>query len=393
MIETRQVAVMLDLWHTYDRGILQGIGAYVRDHRTWSVVIEEIPHQCIPDLREWRGDGLIVNFDDRVLTEVIRGVELPIVGVGGGSGWHDDRSGIPYVATDDGMIGRMAAEHLIERGLKNFAFCGYPADRINVWDTHRARSFAARLNEDGFACGIFNGHFSSDGALRHWGLMREELANWLRTLPKPVGLMASCDWRARHVLEACRVADLRVPDDVAVIGVDNDPICDLADPPLSSVEQGHYQIGYTAAEVLDRMMSGQPASRQRYSVPPVGLIMRQSTNILAVPDKDVAAALRMIRDHACRQVKAEAVAQSVGLSRSTLDRRFREHIGRTVDEEMRRVRLLRAKELLARTDWTVQRVAHESGFGNEQYLSVVMRKDTLLTPAQYRQSHRTKGMV
>ena len=124
MSKILQVAVMLDMSHSYDRGILQGIGAFVRDHRTWSVVIEEIPHQNIPNLREWPGDGLIVNFDNRRAAEAVRGVKLPIVAVGGGRGCHDERSGVPYVATDDDAIGRMAAQHFLDCG--QFSVCARP---------------------------------------------------------------------------------------------------------------------------------------------------------------------------------------------------------------------------------------------------------------------------
>jgi LacI family transcriptional regulator len=392
MSKTREVVVLLDLVHCYDRGILQGIGAFARDHRTWSVVVEEVHRQRIPDLREWRGDGLIVNFDDRRVAEAVRSVNLPVVGVGGGRGWYDDRSGIPYVATDDEAIGRLAAEHLLEQGLRNFGFCGFPANRTNVWIANRAQSFVARVNAAGCQCEIFNGRFSATGAVRHWGRMRAELADWLRALPKPVGLLGCNDWRARHVLEACRVAGLRVPDDVAGVGVDNHPICEIVPPPLTSVEQGHYQIGYTAATILDQIMGGQPGQQRRYCVPPVGLVSRQSTDLLAVEDPEVAKGLRMIREQDIRLLKAEVVAATVGLSRSTLDLRFKQNIGRTVNQEIRRARLARAKELLARTTWPVRRVAREAGFGNEQYLSAVLRRDDGCTPAKYRQTHRAKSL-
>lgn len=189
-----------------------------------------------------------------------------------------------------------------------------------------------------------------------------ELAAWLRTLPNPVGIMGCYDYRARHVLEACKTAGLRVPDDVAVVGVDNDVVCELADPPQTSIEQGKFQIGYAAAALLDRMMDGHEPEARRVVVPPVGLVMRQSTDLFHVPDPMVADAMRIVREKACRGVQADQVADRLRVSRSTLDKRFRHHVGRPVDQEIRRVRLERAKELLARTDLSPADVARESGF-------------------------------
>lgn len=388
MHRKRKVAVMLQLWQNFDRGILRGIAAYLRERGTWSVFVEEVEHQRIPDLRDWEGDGLIVNFDNREVAQAIRGIKKPVVGLGGGQGWHDPRSGIPYVATDDATIGRLAAEHLLELGLKQFAFCGYPPTPTNIWVTNRAEAFRQRIEEAGFSCHLFNGHYTNAS---RWERLQAELVSWLRKLPTPVGLMGCYDYRARHVLEACKAAGLRVPDDVAVIGVDNDVVCELGDPPLSSVEQGRFQIGYTAATLLDAWMNGRKPKQARYVIPPVGLIKRQSTDLLYVEDRLTAAAVRMIREEACRGVQAAAVAERLGVSRGTLDKRFKQTIGYPVDEEIRRVRLARAKELLARTALPLREVACEAGYATVQYLSTVINKDAQCTPSEYRRRHRDQN--
>lgn len=350
--------------------------------------VEEVAHQRIPDFREWAGDGLIVNFDDPAVARALRGLAKPMVGVGGGRGWHDPRAGIPYVATDDAAIGRLAAEHLLERGLKHFAFCGYPPTRTNVWADNRGRAFAARLREAGFGCAMFRGRHTSAA---HWAKELREIADWLRTLPTPVGIMGCYDYRARHVLEACKLAGVRVPDDAAVVGVDDDVVCELADPLLTSIEQGRFRIGYTAAALLDRMMDGREPAAPRTVIPPVGLVPRQSTDLLYVLDRAVAEALRIVREEACRGLQASAVAERLRLSRSTLDKRFKEHVGRPVDQEIRRVRLERAKELLARTDLPPAAVAREAGYGTVQYLNTVLGKALRCTPAEYRRGHRARG--
>ena len=342
----------------------------------------------MPNMNEWDGDGFIVNFDDRRFAQAVCAVRKPIVGVGAGRGWFDSRSGIPYVGTDDEAIGRLAAEHLLACGFRHFAFCGYPPTRTNIWVANRCRAFMRRLAQEGFDCSVFNGHYTT---ARHWNRIQEELVAWVRTLPTPIGLMGCYDWRARHVLEACQTIGLRVPDDVALIGVDNDSVlCELTDPPLSSVEQGRFGIGYSAASLLDKMMGGHRLKKLLYCIPPVGLVARQSTNLLAVDDRELAGALRLIREEACLGLQADTVAERAGCSRSTLDNRLKKAIGRTADAEIRRVRLTRVKELLARTDLPLRQVARESGYANEQYLNAVVCKDTRMTPGQYRRAHQAR---
>ncbi len=381
----RKVAVILQLWQNFDRGLLQGIAAYVRERHDWSVFVEEVEHQRIPDFKAWEGDGLIVNFDNPRVVRALRQVRKPIIAVGGGSGWHDPASGIPYIATDDNAIGKLAAEHFIEKGLKHFAFCGYPENRTNLWMTQRKIGFTKRLMDAGFDCSVFHGRHST---ATHWPRVLQELSTWLVKLPLPVGIMGCYDYRARHVIEACKLLGLRVPDDVAVLGVDNDVICELADPPLSSIEQGKFQIGYSAAAALDRLMAHKKDVPPRQIVRPVGLVARQSTDLLCVADPLLAQSLTIIRREACQGLQAEAVCRRIGLSRGTLDKRFKETIGRPIDQEIRRVRIARACELLSRTKLPIRSVAHQAGFGSEQYLSAVFSKQMGCTPATYRRDHR-----
>ncbi len=386
----RKVAIILQLWHNYDRCILEGIASWCRENRNWLVFVEEIAQTRVPELKDRGFDGLIVNFDIADIGKALQGLEIPVVGLGGGAGDYDIPSKIPYIATDNHQIGRLAAEHLLERGLRHFAFCGYPRSRTNPWVQERAEGFTARLAEAGYECPLFKGSFLRP---EQWEGTQRELVAWLEALPRPLGIMACFDARARQVLEACRSLDLKVPDEVAVIGVDNDVICDLADPPLSSVEQGCRQIGRQAAITLAELMDGHELDTLFRRMPPLGIVKRQSTDLIYVDDPGVAEALRLIRQGACSGLQVSSLLDKLQISRSTLDKRFRAAIGRSADEEIRRVRLDTAKDLLCRTDLRLHDIAIRAGYSHEQYLSAVFNKELKMPPAQYRREQREGSAV
>ena len=221
--------------------------------------------------------------------------------------------------------------------------------------------------------------------LSNWGNVHRELASWLAGLPRPLGLMACNDVRACHVLEACRTIGARAPEDIAVIGVDNDEsICNFTDPPLTSVDQGSQAIGYQAALLLDQLMSGRKVALGKHTVEPAGVVTRQSTEILAIADADVAAALRFVREHASEQIGLVDVLQATGTASSTLRRRFSEVLGRTITDEIRRVRIEQAKRLLLSTDEPLKHIARQTGFSSAQHMATVLRKHTGMTPSDIR---------
>ena len=257
MARTRQVAVILDSTSAYQRKMLLGIGAYSREGANWGLYMEDQPAEKLPDLKSWRGDGLILSFVNRNIVKAVRDLRLPMVGIEGQAGWYDPASSIPYFASDNRAIGRLGAEHLIEQGFVRLAYCGYPPTRLTPWSSERAEAFAERAQQAGLPCAVYRGRHTT---ARQWGDLQHELAAWLESLEKPVGLLAANDARARHVLEASRTVGLRVPEDVAVLGVDNDEIvCELATPALSSIEQGARSLGYLAAALLDKVMAGKQA--------------------------------------------------------------------------------------------------------------------------------------
>lgn len=380
----RRVAVLCNVSRRYDRRVIQGLSAYVRETGRWSLYVEEDPLQKLPKLDRWDGDGIIANFDDHKIAVAVRGLEIPVVGFGGGRGWYAPASGVPYFTTDNEAIGRLAAGHLLDCGLSRLAFYGNPPRRLADWSEQREQAFAARATEAGVPCAVYRGRHAD---AQRWLAQLRELSAWLESLPKPVGLLACTDIRARQVLEACRTSGTRVPEDVAVIGVDNDEmICELTSPPLSSIEQGSRQIGYQAAAMLSRLMDGRAPRPLRQVIAPEALIPRQSTDVLACDDPELAEAIRFVRQHACDPVDVDDVLQRVPLSRSTLEKRFRASLGRTVHGEIQHVQVQRAKQLLVHSNLLIKQIAARCGFKYVPYLTRVFRQATGQTPLEYRRA-------
>jgi LacI family transcriptional regulator len=382
MPKQRQVAVIVASEKAYHRKILRGIGAYVHEVGNWSLYIEEEPLHKLPDLNDWHGDGIIMSFWIRSLAKAARKPKLPTVGIEGRGPCYDPAWRIPSFSTDDQALGRMGAEHLIERGFTRLAFCGYPPAPFTPWSATRADGFQACAKEHGLPCNIHTGRGTT---VQKWITVQHELTMWLESLEKPVGLMAANDARARHVLEACRAIGLRVPEDVAVLGVDNDEImCELTDPPLSSIEHGAGSIGYQAAQLLDRLMAGKKAKSLSMLVPPKEVVTRRSTDVLAIADPDVATAMAYIHQNSCRPMRIADVVNQTGISRSTLEARFKTVTGRTIHDEIQRLQIDRARALLATTDLPIKQIAAMTGFAHVHYMTTVFHQSTGWTPAEYR---------
>jgi LacI family transcriptional regulator len=385
----QRVALLIESSRAYGRGLLLGIAKYIRDHARWSVFLQE---RSLGDLspgwlQNWEGEGIIARVENRQMARAIQRLGLPAV---------DLRHllpdiGMPSVHTDDLLVAKMGAEHLLERGFRHFAFCGF--DGADYSDDRRD-AFADRIAQAGFRCHVFVDPQRPTRATtleyEEHGLKYEGLvAQWLRDLPKPIGLMACNDIRGQQVLNACRAIGVSVPDEVAVIGVDNDEVlCDLSEPPMSSIVPNTERIGYEAAALLDQMMAGRKPPKQPIFVEPAGVVTRRSTEVLAIEDRHIATAIRFIREHACEGIDVSDLLKAVPLSRSTLERRFARALGRSPKDEMLRVRLTCAKQLLAETDFSLAMVAEKVGFEHTEYLSVIFKKKTGLTPGQFRSQSR-----
>ncbi len=378
-----RVGLLIESSRAYGRGVLQGIGSYAREHGPWSLDIEE---RLLSDdeptwISSWEGDGIIARVESRLLEEALRRTATPIVDV---RGTHD--VDMPVIDTDNRAVATMAASHLIERGFRSFAFCGYGG--LNYSELRRD-AFCSYVESRGLEVDVYESPARAGARLRdieQQGLHVEEtLAKWLSGLPKPVGVMACNDIRGQQIVKACRELGILIPEEFGLIGVDDDEIlCELSDPTLSSVAPDAFRIGYEAAAVLDRMMRTGERTKDRTLIPPTHISARQSTSSPAISDARIAQALCLIRHRATENPSVGEVAQAVSLSRRTFERRFTKCVGRSPKEEILRARLDRVCELLRTTSWSLAEVAERSGFAHSEYMSALFKRKLGETPGQYR---------
>jgi LacI family transcriptional regulator len=372
----RRVALIIETSGAPWRGILSGIGRYMREHRPWLIHHHDLRRHTWDWLNNWEGDGIIARFISREHANAVRKRGLPIVDVLG------TRPELPLVHIDDGAIGRLAAEHLMDRGFKQFGFVGIKGSN---WSQARRDAFVEKVASKGFASKLLELHFDE----RPWEEEQQEIADFIASLPKPAGVMACHDPCGQRVLEACLRVNVTVPDEIAVIAVDNDePFCEVSNPPLSSILANHDGVGYQAAALLDRLMDGEATPTGPLLMQPSGIVARMSTDVLAVEDPHVAIAAKFIRDHACDGIGVDDVVDQVPFSHTVLQQRFKQAFGRSVHEEILQTRLKRAKQLLVETNLPMAEIAERVGIENPEYFGVVFKSKTGQTPAKYRQHIR-----
>ena len=330
MAKHPQIALLIESSRAYGRGLLRGIAQYAQSHGPWGFYHQEraLGEAAPRWLRNFDGDGMIVRVDSRKLLEQIKQMDLPTVDLR----CMYQIEGIPNIAVDNLAVARLAADHLLERKFEHYACCGFAGVD---YSRQRCDHFVRYLAEAGYDASVWIGPGQSPSVstttIEAMALTREAgLRAWLESLPKPVGIMATNDVRAQQVLNACGFCGIAVPEEAAVIGVDNDDVvCELCNPPLSSIQLNTVKIGYEAAALLDRMLQGESPPEQTMSIPPLGIVTRQSTDVVAIPDPAAVAAVHYIREHACDGIGVEDVLDHVACSRSTLERRFARYLGRT----------------------------------------------------------------
>ena len=376
----RRVALLVESTTGSARGQLRGIAAYLREQGfRWSIDHEPRRLSAGPPawLARWRGDGIIARVHSPKTMAAIERLGVPTVDLWG-QPWA---ATLPRAGCDEPAVARLAAEHLFERGFSRFAFVGVAG---MGWSAARGAAFARLVEERGGTCDRFEFRRSllaGPPPPSHLARLRD----WLLRLPRPLGVMAVNDFHAAVVATACGAAGLAVPEQVAIIGVDDDlPICELATPPLSSVVVDHQGVGRAAARLLERLMAGEPVDPGPVSVPPVGVVTRQSTACLAVEDSLVSAALTLIRGAAPGRLVIADLAGELNCSRAWLTRAFRVHVGHGIHEEILRVRLQEARRLLDETDLTLDAVARRTGFEHPETLGRVFRRKLGLSPGAYR---------
>jgi LacI family transcriptional regulator len=379
MARKPHVALIVETSSVYGRQILRGVTHYLSAHGAWSIFLEQraLTSKLPAWLKNWQGDGIISRTSLRPLIQTLAKSRVRVVDL-------TDRYGdlgLPHIWSANESIGRLAAEHLRERGFGKFAFCGFARE---YWSEQRLHGFVETAQQSGVVCKAYESPWL--GAHAHpWEEEQQELAAWLCALPKPIGIMACNDLRGQQILDACNRVELGVPEEVAVIGVDNDELlCELCNPPLSSVVPNPECIGYKAAELLDRLMAGKRAEPQPLLIAPLGIATRQSTDVLAIDDPDVAAAIKFIREHACDGAKIQTILAQVPLSRSILERRFRKYLGHSPQQMLRQTQLKRVKQLLAKTDLPLWKIGELAGFKHTEYMCVAFKRHMGSTPGAYR---------
>jgi LacI family transcriptional regulator len=379
------VAVFVESSRGSGRDFLRGVAEYVRTHGRWLVYWQPAGlHAAWPVLKKRQIDAVMVR-DVGFIDEML-GLGMPCVVFG------HSRPEVPNVinvTTENRVIGRMAAEHLLACGFRHFAYCGIstPARRID-WSDLRGETFAARIAEAGFDCAAFAPPAS--GA-PDWPQERHALVGWLRSLPCPVGCMAANDDRASELAAACKEAGLAVPDEVGIIGADNDElVCGFSDPPLSSISIGFERAGYQAAEALSGLMRRRKRHVQTIVATANHLIVRRSTDFVVATDACLARALRFIRDKADHAMPSILeVARTAGLSRRTLERRFRQTTGMSIHHHISQLRADRISRLLVETNMPVAEIAGHLGFNDIQHFARYFRSQRGMSPLEYRKQRRS----
>lgn len=374
------VAVLVDTATGWGRRLIRGVLNYSQ-HGLWYLWIksggQETPLWLPPD---WRGDGIIARIGTPTAARRVRAAGVPAVNI---SAIELPGVEFPRVATDLVAAGRLAAKHLLDRGFVHFAYYGL-THRPYV-DRHY-QGFARTVASVCIDCPFLGTTSDSGaGARTAWSTRQRRLARWLRTLSKPVAIVTWTTELGRELIQACRREGFLVPEQVAVLAADNDDLlCEACSPSLSGIALTSERIGFEAAKLLDRLMHGEPPPPGPLLLEPTGVVARQSTDTLAVDDPDLARAIAFIRSHAADPIQVPDVLREVPVSRRWLERRFHEVLGRGPAAEIRRVRLARAKRLLAETDLPVPEVARLAGFGSREYLAAVFTAELDLSPRQYR---------
>ncbi len=381
----RSVALLIETSNGYCRGLLEGIIEFARHRADWSIHLNEQERGATPPewLWSWQGDGIIARIETDQIGRRLKELTIPIVDLSAAR----HLIGIPWADTEDRAIVRLAVEHFQEREFTNIAYCGDPGF---AWSNSRRDHFQSLTQK--LRCHFFEHQvthrYDAGYQLDH---VKRDIANWLQQLPRPIAIMACYDFLAQQILDVCRSLQISVPEEVAVLGVDDDHLlCELSEPTLSSVIPDTRRTGYEAAELLERMMNREHVDVHRPLITqPLGVHQRQSTDTIAIDDPDVARTLSYIRRNACLNIRVADVLTQTGLSRRALEHRFVQLVGHTPHEEIHRVRMERIKTLLAETDASVHEISRRAGFEYPEYMAGAFKRSIGLSPTEYREQMKS----
>ena len=389
MVKKKKVLLAIETSRSYGRGLLRGIFRYSNLHRTWTLMESPFLYvqssyfnhnelrtrsNALSYLQNNEVDGVIMR-DVRNLKEVCA-LKMPVICA---SHIHEE-PGLACIQTNCAGIGKLAANHFLERGFRNFGYCGLDN---RFWSHLRREGFQKRIEKSGCEVAIYRQpRLKKD---RAWSQEQYFLADWLKTLPVPIGIFGCNDERARNVIDACMLAELRIPEDVAVVGVNNDGFtCEMAGEPISSIALNLEQAGYEAAGLLDKMMTDNKRINSKIIVEPNRVVVRHSTDILAVDDDYVREAIKFIRLHIRRPVQITDVAGAVSLSRTMLYEKFKRFLGCSVHQYIKRARIEEIARLLIESEISISEIALAMGFSSEAHIAAYFHKHKGMNPSKYR---------
>lgn len=368
MSSGRRIGLAVDAVAAYGRGVIRGIMTYCRSNPRWMITVEPLwSFGALPDIREWDVDGLIVQTFSRDFEQAVLDMGIPVTNV---SNFCPGADRLPTIVPDDIAIGRMAANYLLSLGFRRLGYC-WSGD--TPYGELRLSSFRARAAEVGIR-------------VEECDATKQDIRAWLSNLEKPIGVLGANDDWAHRALNIARRLEIKVPDEIAILGVDNDELFNvLVTPSLSSIAVPAEDVGYQAAALLERILSGEKvAAAAPMLLPPLRIVPRESTDVLNVADPDVVAAIRFIRENAANPLQVDDVVENVALSRRSLERRFRDLVGHSISDEIRRAHLERAKELLLTTELSMAQIARSAGFVNATRLGVVFQSELGESPSEFR---------
>lgn len=383
MPHRKNILLVIETSKSFGRNLLHGIGRYIREQdATWAVYIEERgKRDNLPSwIKKFDGDGIISHSNSPAMIQSLRGLELPII--------ETDMCGmgqsVPLVYSDEDALCRLAARHFSSRGINQIAWC----QLVNrSWCNFRHEAFLKILAEEGMT--LAGEYLPPRQTPGDWLAQREAMSQWLLNLPSPVGILCANDLCGSRLLDAARQAGINVPEQAAILGIDNDPVlCNLTSPPLSSIDQNAELIGYRSAALLETMMEGTAASDTPVWVDPLTIVTRQSTDIVAIENPDVAQAVKFIRDHACRGITVGDVVEASSVSRSLLEKLFRDSLGRSPKAEIMRIRIELACQLLC-GGMPITAIALRCGFSSSQYFANVFQRELGVSPSLWRKQQAT----
>lgn len=381
-----KIILLIDFAEEYSRGLLKGISRYSKEHGPWIFCRMPLFHRetvgidgILEWAREWGADGIIGQlYNDKDIDKIVQ-AGIPVIA----QDFQERFETIPNITGGYREAGIMAAEYFLKKGFKNFAFYGF---QDIVWSRERAQGFEERLKKAGYPVEYFDHHTAESGDL--WYYKPSSLSQWLKSIPKPIAILACDDRQGEQITEACRHSGIHIPSEVAVLGVDNDEmICELSDPPLSSIHLNVEQGGYDSAKLLDHIIRNGMAGSYDIIVKPLQIVTRQSTDIYATNDHHIASTLKYIHQNIERNLQVDEVVRQVPLSRRSLEKRFQHITGFPIYKYIYNLRMEKFTQKLLETDLTVFEIALDMGLNDSKNVARQFRQVKGCTPIEYREKH------